>query len=79
MDLVAAVIGRDSVDIADVQVLNNELPATDANEKNERLDVNCLISDGTQVNLEMQCAHMEEPGTDGNENFISKLGVCGQT
>ena len=72
MDLVAAVIGRDSSDITDVQILNNELPAMDIDEKNERLDVNCIIGDGTQINLEMQCSRMEEPGKTGNENFISK-------
>jgi predicted transposase/invertase (TIGR01784 family) len=72
IDLVAAVIGRDSSDIIDVQILNNELPAMGVDEKNERLDVNCIIGDGTQINLEMQCSHMEEPGETGNENFISK-------
>jgi len=72
IDLVAAVIGRNSSDIADVQILNNELPAMDVDEKNERLDVNCIINDGTQINLEMHCSRMEEPGKTGNENFIGK-------
>jgi predicted transposase/invertase (TIGR01784 family) len=31
-----------------------------------------VISDGTQVNLEMQCSRMEEPGGGGNENFMGK-------
>ena len=72
MDLVAAVIKRDVSDIVDVQILNNELPAMDVDEKNQRLDINCVISDGTQINIEMQSSRMEEPGEGGSKNFISK-------
>ena len=72
LDLVATIIGQETADIVDVQILNNELPATDTNEKNERLDVNCVLNDGTQVNVEMQGSKMEEPSDYGNENFISK-------
>ena len=71
IDLVATVIGRNTADIVDVQILNNELPTMDANEKNERLDMNCVLHDGTQVNVEMQGSKILEPA-DGNENFISK-------
>jgi predicted transposase/invertase (TIGR01784 family) len=72
IDLVAAVIGREVAEIEDVQILYNEPPTMDANEKNERLDVNCVLHDGTQVNVEMQGSQIEEPGVDGNENFLSK-------
>ena len=71
-DLVAAVIERETADIADVQILNNELLAMAADEKNERLDVNCVLHDDTQVNVEMQGSQIVEPSANGNENFISK-------
>jgi len=72
IDLIATVIGQEMDDIVDVQILNNELPATDTDEKNERLDVNCVLRNGTQVNVEMQGSQIEEPYNCGNENFIGK-------
>jgi predicted transposase/invertase (TIGR01784 family) len=72
IDLVATIIGRDVADIIEVQILNNELPVMDVDEKNERLDVNCVLFDGTQINLEMQGSQIEEPGAGRKENFISK-------
>ena len=51
MDLISALIKRP---VTDVVVRNNELPAGDTQEKAERLDVNCRIDDGSQVDLEMQ-------------------------
>jgi len=53
MDLISAVIGRT---VTDVVIRNNELPASDSKEKNERLDINCTIDDGSQVDVEMQGA-----------------------
>ena len=50
MDLISACIGHT---VVDVQIRNNELPAMDTNEKNERLDLNCVIDDGSQVDVEM--------------------------
>jgi hypothetical protein len=50
MDLISAFIGRT---VTDVQIRNNELYSSDINEKNARLDVNCVISDGSQVDVEM--------------------------
>jgi hypothetical protein len=50
MDLISATIKRP---VVDVTVRNNELPLWDTDEKAERLDVNCKIDDGSQVNLEM--------------------------
>jgi len=46
--------------VESVQILNNELPTTDVGEKAQRLDVNCVIDGGDQVNVEMQCSRMEE-------------------
>ena len=57
MNLISAIIGRR---VIDVSIHANELPAEDANEKGERFDVNCIIDDGTQVNLEMQAWTMIE-------------------
>jgi len=50
MDLISAVIGRT---VTDVHIRNNELPVTDTDEKNERLDLNCTIDSGDQINVEM--------------------------
>jgi len=57
MDLISAIIGRPVIDVV---VRNNELPAGDTEEKAERLDVNCRIDDGTQIDLEMQASRIEE-------------------
>jgi len=48
--------------VVDVVVRNNELPLGDTEEKAERLDVNCRIDDGSQVDLEMQASYIEEIG-----------------
>jgi hypothetical protein len=45
-------------------------PYKDANEKAERLDVNCRIDDGTQVNLEMRASRVEEVPGGGHENIV---------
>ena len=63
MDLISAIIKRP---VTDVVVRNNELPAGDTHEKAERLDVNCKIDDGSQVDLEMQASHIREQ-SDGGE------------
>ena len=43
IDLLSAIIGRE---VKEVQIRNNELPVTDADEKAERLDVNCVVENG---------------------------------
>jgi len=68
MDLIAAIIKRPVVDVV---VRNNELPLGDTDEKAERLDVNCRIDDGTQVDLEMQASYIEESG-GRHENLKGK-------
>ena len=57
MDLISSVINRPVVDVV---VRNNELLVGDTEEKAERLDVNCKIDDGTQVDLEMQASRIQE-------------------
>jgi len=69
MMLISAVIGRKVVDVV---VRNTELPVGDTNEKAERLDLNCEIDDGTQVDLEMQASRMREDLSGEHENLIGK-------
>jgi predicted transposase/invertase (TIGR01784 family) len=59
MDLICATIKRPVIDVV---VRNNELPHDDTGEKAARLDVNCRIDDGSQIDLEMQASHIEEMG-----------------
>jgi len=68
IDVVSTVIEKP---VLDVQIRNNELPNMDVDEKAERLDVNCTIDTGDQVNVEMQCSQMEEIGF-GFTNFINR-------
>jgi hypothetical protein len=55
MDLISATIKRV---VVDVQIHNNELPPGDTKEKAERLDVNCVIDSGEQIDLEMQASRI---------------------
>jgi predicted transposase/invertase (TIGR01784 family) len=57
MDLISATIKRPVIDVV---VRNNELSHDDTEEKAARLDVNCRIDDGSQIDLEMQASHIEE-------------------
>ena len=68
IDLIAAIIRRPVVDAV---VRNNELPLIDTEEKAERLDVNCRIDDGSQVDLELQASHVEELNNE-HKNLKSK-------
>ena len=69
MDLISAVIERPVVGVV---VRNNELPAGDTEEKAERLDVNCKIDDGTQVDLEMQASRVQEDSDGEHRNLKGK-------
>jgi len=77
VDVVSAATNHN---IVKAQVLNNELPITDTNEKNERLDVNCTVIDKSgqkrQINVEMQGSRMEELA-DSSLNFRSKYAYYG--
>ena len=61
-DLISAVLGRT---VSNVAVRNNELPPEDTEAKAERFDVNCVLDDGTQIDLEMQASRIQEE-TDGS-------------
>ena len=68
IDVISTVIERP---VFEVHIRNNVLPTMDVDEKEERLDVNCIIENGDQVNVEMQCSEMEEIGY-GFTNFINR-------
>jgi len=68
-DVVSAVIGRK---VRKVLLRNNEIPAGDIMEKQERLDVNCVTDDGEQIDLEMQASRIEETGDDRHANLKRK-------
>ena len=57
IDLVSSIIKRP---VLDVEVRNNDIPPSDTEEKAERLDVNCRIDDGSQIDLEMQASRIQE-------------------
>jgi predicted transposase/invertase (TIGR01784 family) len=69
ISVVAASIERP---ILDVRLRNNELQATDVEEKNQILDVNCTIDGGDQVDVEMQCSRVEKDTVIDRLGFINK-------
>lgn len=69
IDLISSIIKRP---VVDVEVRNNELPSSDTEEKAERLDVNCRIDDGSQVDLEMQASRIQEDIDGKYQNLIGK-------
>jgi predicted transposase/invertase (TIGR01784 family) len=69
IDLISAIIGRA---VVDVQVRNNELPPGDTEEKAERLDVNCVIDSGEQIDLEMQASWIKEDLSKEHKNLKGK-------
>ena len=69
--LISAIISRK---VVDVTLYPNEPPAESSEEKAERLDVNCKIDDGSQVNLEMQASRLQED-TDGQHKNLKGKSV----
>lgn len=69
MNLISSIIDRVVVDVV---LLPNELAPGDTEEKAERLDVNCRIDDGSQINLEMQASHMVENLDGQHKNLKGK-------
>jgi predicted transposase/invertase (TIGR01784 family) len=69
MDIISGIIRQP---VAAVEVRNNELPTDDTNDKLERLDVNCVTDDGSQINLEMQASRMEELPGGKHKNLRNK-------
>ena len=55
-----------------MEVRNNDIPPNDTQEKAERLDVNCKIDDGSQIDLEMQASRIEEEADGRHQNLKGK-------
>ena len=67
------------VSVKHVSVRNNELPTSHVNKKNERLDLNCVIStdesgtDNSQIEVEMQSSAMEGDNfSNSHENLMAR-------
>ena len=69
IDLVSSIIRRP---VLDVEVRNNDIPPSDTEEKAERLDVNCRIDDGSQIDLEMQASRIQEDSDGRYQNLKGK-------
>jgi len=69
ISVVSTVIERP---VVDVLVRNAEPPVTDTEEKAERLDVNCTVDGGDQIDVEMQSSRVEEDTTGEHVSFINK-------
>ena len=69
IDLISSIIKRP---VVDVEVRNNEIPPNDTQEKAERLDVNCRIDDGSQIDLEMQASRIQEESDGKHQNLKGK-------
>ncbi|MDR2590957.1 MAG: Rpn family recombination-promoting nuclease/putative transposase [Oscillospiraceae bacterium] len=70
MDLVSTFIHRK---VTDVEIRNNELHSITTEEKNVRLDLNCVIDDGSQVDVEMQGSRLA--GLDGGRKMLVNKSV----
>lgn len=66
IDLVSSIIKRP---VLDVEVRNNDIPPSDTEEKAERLDVNCRIDDGSQIDLEMQVSRIQKDSDGRYQNL----------
>ncbi len=69
IELVTAITGSN---ITDVAIRNNELPATDTFEKQERLDLNCTTDTGLQIDIEMHSSRIKESVLGSHKNLIGK-------
>ena len=69
IDLVSSIIKRP---VLDVEVRNTDIPPSDTEEKAERLDVNCRIDDGSQIDLEMQASRIQEDSDGRYQNLKGK-------
>jgi predicted transposase/invertase (TIGR01784 family) len=69
INLVSAVTMRP---VIKVTVRNNEIPPSDTDEKAERLDINCVTDDGSQLDIEMQASHIAEQETGEPRNLKGK-------
>ena len=71
IDLVSALLGKSVVNVV---VRNSEIPPEDTQEKAERLDLNCGIDDGSQIDLEMQASRIEEEDDRSDNGFQNLKG-----
>ena len=71
IDLLSAILVRSVLDAA-VRNRNSEMTVDDTEEKVERLDLNCLIDDNSQVDFEMQSSRIEEDAGDEHQNLKGK-------
>lgn len=71
IDLSSALLGRR---VTDIVVRNSEIPPEDTHEKAERLDLNCGMDDGTQVDIEMQASRIEEEDDSSDNGFQNIKG-----
>ena len=69
IDLISSIIKRP---VVGVEVRNNEIPPSDTEEQAQRLDVNCRIDDGSQVDLEMQASRIQEDSDGRHQNLKGK-------
>ena len=69
IDLISSIIKRP---VIGVEVRNNDIPPSDTEEKAERLDVNCRIDDGSQIDLEMQASRIQEESDGKYQNLKGK-------
>ena len=69
IDLISSIIKHP---VVDVEVRNSEIPPNDTQEKAERLDVNCRIDDGSQIDLEMQASRIQEDSDGKHQNLKGK-------
>ena len=69
ISIISAIIERK---VVNAEIRNNELPTMDTEEKNERLDVNCVLEDGDQIDIEMQGSELEEPVKGKHINLLNK-------
>ncbi|MDR2600594.1 MAG: Rpn family recombination-promoting nuclease/putative transposase [Oscillospiraceae bacterium] len=70
MDLISTFI---HCKVTDVEIRNNELHSITTEEKNVRLDLNCVIDDGSQVDVEMQGSRLA--GLDGGRKMLVNKSV----
>jgi predicted transposase/invertase (TIGR01784 family) len=71
-DVISSVL---NIPVTNVEVRDAELPIEDVDEKQRRFDVNCLTSDGKQVDVEMQAKRMEGDTAGSGNTGIRRRSV----
>jgi predicted transposase/invertase (TIGR01784 family) len=68
-DIISSILG---INVTEVTVTNTEFPITFIDEKRERLDVNCVVDDNTQIDVEMQANPMEGDSASKHANLRNR-------